>query len=87
MGVCACCDHRLMPRLRYPRCGDHDTFDHVWPQGFGGQDALGNLVLLTRNCNGRKGGRWPNEHQVEILSFVNRALGWPTPRIPYLAAA
>ena len=86
-GRCACCDRLLMSRWRYPRSGDRDSIDHVWPQGYGGPDCLGNLLLLTTNCNGRKGGRWPDVYQVEVLSCVNRALGWSTPRIPYLQAA
>lgn len=86
-GICACCDRLLLSRYRFPLSGDQDTLDHVWPQGFGGPDKLGNLVLLTRNCNNRKGGRWPTEQDVVMLAAVNRVLGWPTPRIPFLRAA
>jgi 5-methylcytosine-specific restriction endonuclease McrA len=80
-GVCACCDRRLVSRYRYPRSGDHDTLEHVQPRAFGGEDKLGNLVLLTRKCNMRKGQRWPTALEVERLQSINDRLGWPTPEI------
>lgn len=80
MGVCGCgCERVLMSRYRHPLSGDHDTIDHVWPIGFRGPDKLGNLMLLTRNCNGRKGSRPPTEVQLVLLDIVNAKLGWPAP--------
>lgn len=83
-GVCICCTRRLMPNVRYPNSGDRSTVDHVWPQAFGGPDKLGNLVLLTHNCNARKHQRWPSRQEVEALRAINVQLGWVTPRMLYV---
>lgn len=78
-GKCLCCGRVLMPHLRYPRSGDRDTLEHVWPKGVGGPDKLGNLALTTHNCNARKGSRLPTYGEIERLDEINRRLGWPTP--------
>jgi 5-methylcytosine-specific restriction endonuclease McrA len=79
-GRCACCARVLTPHRRDPRSGDRDTIDHVLPQGHGGSDRLGNIVLLTHNCNARKAGRWPTPRLIANLIEINRVLGWRTPR-------
>lgn len=85
-GICGCCDRLLLSRYRHPRSGDQDTIDHVWPRGFGGPDKLGNILLLTRNCNNRKGSRPPTARILATLERVNLALGWPAP-VFFLRAA
>lgn len=80
-GRCLCCERRLQPHLRYPRCGDRDTIDHVWPVGFGGPDRLGNVALMTNNCNNRKGSRLPTQLELDRLRDINRVLGWRMPAI------
>lgn len=82
-GFCGCgCGRLLMSRFRHPNSGDMDTMDHVWPRAFHGPDKLGNLLLLTRNCNRRKDSRPPTLQQQALLAIVNARLGWPP---PYLA--
>lgn len=78
-GLCLCCERRLVSHHRRPRCGDRDTLDHVWPKGAGGPDKLGNLGLMTHNCNHRKGSRLPTRYEMEALQKINERLGWPTP--------
>lgn len=48
-------------RCRY--CGDSNdmTIDHVVPRCQGGSDSADNLVVACRRCNGRKGGRTPQQ--------------------------
>lgn len=86
-GRCGCCGRALVPHLRQPRSGDRDTIDHVWPLGVYGPDKLGNILLLTANCNHRKGSRPPPDHLLDTLERVNAALGWPTPRMLLWRAA
>lgn len=77
---CGCgCGRTLVSHLRFPRDGNRDTIDHVWPKAFGGPDKLGNLLLLTRVCNDEKGQRAPSPEQVAVLRAVNARLGWLTP--------
>lgn len=68
-----------MPHLRYPRSGDRDTLEHVWPKACGGPDTLGNIALATHNCNRRRGSRPPTLEDIRRLHAVNQRLGWPTP--------
>lgn len=78
-GVCLCCDRKLVSHYRFPLSGDRDTIDHVWSKGTGGPDKLGNLALMTHNCNNRKGSRLPTQQEMEALQAINERLGWPTP--------
>lgn len=82
-GRCLCCDRLLLPHLRYPRSGDRDTLEHVWPKSAGGPDRLGNIVLATYNCNNRKGSRMPTPDEVQRLDEINRKLGWFTPMLEW----
>jgi 5-methylcytosine-specific restriction endonuclease McrA len=77
---CGCgCGRQLVSRKHFPSSGDRDTLDHVWPKAFGGPDSLGNLMLLTRNCNDRKAQARPSTEQIKLLEQINTRLGWPTP--------
>lgn len=81
-GYCGCgCCRRLVSHFRHPRSGDRDTFDHVVPRGLHGEDRLGNILLYTVNCNGKKGSRWPTALEADILRAINVKLDWRTPAI------
>ncbi len=55
------------------------TMDHVLPRSQGGATAWDNVVTACRECNHRKGGRTPEQANMQLLS---------TPRQPqYLAFA
>lgn len=77
-GKCICCGGPLLSRLRFPRSGDRDTIDHVWPRQAYGFDGPGNVALMRWKCNNRKGGRLPTPELLRKLDDVNSRLGWPT---------
>lgn len=80
-GACLSCRYRLQNHLRYPRDGDRDTIDHVWPLTLGGRDAPGNLGLMHFKCNRAKDHRPPTKAELLFLELVNARLGWPNLRI------
>ncbi len=58
-GICAYCG-KILPLSAA-------TLDHVVPQAQGGPDAWDNLVTACRRCNGRKGGRTPDQAHMKLL--------------------
>lgn len=51
-------------------CGQskpHLTVDHIVPRRLGGQYSWDNLVAACPTCNHRKGGRTPNQVQMNLL--------------------
>ncbi|GAB4126920.1 MAG: HNH endonuclease [Roseiflexaceae bacterium] len=44
------------------------TVDHVMPRSRGGGTTWDNVVTACRECNHRKGGRTPDEANMELLS-------------------
>jgi 5-methylcytosine-specific restriction endonuclease McrA len=44
------------------------TRDHITPMSRGGLDAWNNVVTACRRCNNHKGGRTPEEAQMELLA-------------------
>lgn len=53
-------------QCRYCRSVDDLTVDHVIPRCQGGPDLATNLVVACRSCNGRKGGRTPEQAGVVL---------------------
>lgn len=56
-GMCAICAARL---------GDKYHRDHVMPLALGGTNDIGNIQLLCKTCNCRKGAKHPVEHAQQI---------------------
>jgi hypothetical protein len=48
-------------RCRYCGATQDLTIDHVVPRCLGGTDDADNLTVACRPCNGRKGGRTPEQ--------------------------
>ena len=51
-------------------CGRSDlplTIDHVIPKAKGGRDSWENLVCACTNCNNQKGGRTPEEANLQLI--------------------
>jgi 5-methylcytosine-specific restriction endonuclease McrA len=46
----------------------HLTMDHVVPRSQGGGTSWENVVTACRDCNHRKGGRTPDEANMELLT-------------------
>jgi len=54
-------------------CGQHQptnklSLDHVIPRSHGGQTTWENIVCCCLKCNGRKGGRTPQQAKMKLLS-------------------
>lgn len=47
----------------------HLTVDHVVPRSKGGGTTWDNVITACRECNHRKGGRTPEEANMELLSI------------------
>ena len=58
-GECAYCGKFLPPA----QC----TVDHIVPRVLGGSNELENLALACTKCNGRKGGRLPDESEITAI--------------------
>ncbi len=56
------------------RSGYHLTIDHVTPRHMGGRHSWTNLVAACSPCNRRKGGRTPDQANMQLL----RAPGEPS---------
>jgi 5-methylcytosine-specific restriction endonuclease McrA len=59
-GRCQCCG-RPVPR-------PEATFDHVLPRSLGGTSVWENVVVACSPCNGRKGGRTPEQARMHLLA-------------------
>ena len=77
-GKCLRCGGPMVSRNRFPRSGDRDTVDHVWPKGAYGWDGPGNVCLMHWKCNNRKGSRLPDDELMRKLHDINDRLDWPT---------
>lgn len=70
---CASCGERAWPHLpwAHPKCL---TIDEVVPRARGGLRALGNQIVMHRDCNARKADRMPNGCELIWLELVNARL-------------
>lgn len=66
-GLCASC---AQPVKRFFR-----SVDHVVPHVLGGEDKLGNYVMMDGDCNKKKADRMPNGCELIWLMAVNARLG------------
>lgn len=69
-------------QLRCQYCGRRPgtrslTIDHVLPRSLGGTTSWTNCVLACAECNGRKGGRTPEQVGMKLLKPPVRPR-WPT---------
>ena len=48
------------------------SLDHVIPRSHGGQTTWENIVCCCLKCNGRKGGRTPQQAKMKLLSRPDR---------------
>ena len=85
---------RPRPRIRFSRqavfrrdgyacqyCGGRPrdlTLDHVLPRHRGGPDSWENVVAACRRCNGKKGGRTPEEARMRLRTEPRAPRPTPT---------
>jgi len=65
-GLCPCGD---------PIENEKPSLDHVVPRSLGGQDRIGNLLVMHGICNGRKSNDIPTGCELVWLLAVNAKLG------------
>ncbi len=65
-GVCHWCGHRVKAK--------HATADHLKPISQGGSNAIANLVLAHRWCNGLRGDA-PADKAREVIAYRRAGIG------------
>jgi hypothetical protein len=74
-GLCANCAQPLnLSKKTKATHADAPTMDHVKCRSNGGSPHLGNILVMHRKCNNRKGDREPTGCELVWLGMVNAKL-------------